>query len=218
MLLRNNSISDILLNIPALLLALTFHELSHGIVAYALGDNTAKRQGRLSLNPLKHIDWLGFIMLITVGFGWAKPVPVDPSYFKDPKKGMAITSIAGPLSNVILAFITALLVSWAGLIYMQDGSLYFSSEKFYNVFLIKFFIYNCAFAMFNLLPIPPLDGSKIVGAFLPNRIYFKYMQYERYGIIVMIVLLYTGILTPILSNGVENLMNAIFNGVSFIIK
>ncbi|NLB80838.1 MAG: site-2 protease family protein [Clostridiaceae bacterium] len=216
--LSNNSISDILLNIPALLLALTFHELSHGIVAYALGDNTAKRQGRLSLNPLKHIDWLGFIMLITVGFGWAKPVPVDPSYFKDPKKGMAITSIAGPLSNVILAFITALLVSWAGLIYMQDGSLYFSSEKFYNVFLIKFFIYNCAFAMFNLLPIPPLDGSKIVGAFLPNRIYFKYMQYERYGIIVMIVLLYTGILTPILSNGVENLMNAIFNGVSFIIK
>ncbi|MCK9478007.1 MAG: site-2 protease family protein [Firmicutes bacterium] len=215
--LRNNSISEILLLIPALLISLTIHELSHGLAAFALGDNTAKRQGRLSLNPIRHIDWIGFIMLLTVGFGWAKPVPVDPRYFKDTKKGMAITALAGPVSNIILACISAFVLYLAGFIVMQGGNIYITSQKFYVTFILKLFVYNCAIAMFNFLPIPPLDGSKILGAFLPNRIYYKYMQYERYGMIIMIVLLYSGFLTPVLSNGVSNLMNAIFKGVEFII-
>lgn len=212
MLLRNNSISEILLLIPALLISLTIHELSHGLAAYALGDNTAKRQGRLSLNPLKHIDWIGFLMLMTVGFGWAKPVPVDPRYFKDTKKGMAITALAGPVSNIIVAFFSAIALYLA----LQSGNNGNSFQMLYVDFLQVMLIYNCSIAMFNFLPIPPLDGSKILGAFLPNRVYYKYMQYERYGIIIMIVLLYSGFLTPILSNGVSNLVDAIFKGVRYI--
>lgn len=203
--LRNNSLSEILLLVPALLISLTFHELSHGYAAYLLGDNTAKREGRLSLNPIMHIDWIGFLMLMTVGFGWAKPVPVDPRYFKDAKRGMALTALAGPFSNIILAFLSGLGLSLMPL-EMQGGIMY--------TFTLQLLFYNCALAIFNLLPIPPLDGSKILGAFLPNDLYYKYLYYERYGMIIMIVLLYTRILTPILSNGVNNLIRLIFSALS----
>lgn len=212
--LRNNSLSEILLLVPALLISLTFHELSHGYAAYLLGDNTAKREGRLSLNPIMHIDWIGFLMLMTVGFGWAKPVPVDPQYFKDAKRGMALTALAGPFSNIILAFLSALGLVIMGAIVMHDGDIYVTSQATVVSFVLLLFKFNCALAIFNLLPIPPLDGSKIVGAFLPNDLYYKYLYYERYGMIIMIVLLYTRILTPILSNGVNNLMRLIFSALS----
>ena len=110
--LRHNSLQEILLLVPVLLISLTVHEMAHGLAAYALGDNTAKREGRLSLNPIHHIDWIGFILLMTVGFGWAKPVPVDPRYFKDPKKSMALTSLAGPFANILLAFLGAAVLSF----------------------------------------------------------------------------------------------------------
>jgi Zn-dependent protease len=200
--LNFSSLTDFLLLIPTVLIVITAHEYAHGAAAYLLGDNTAKRAGRLTLNPIKHIDWIGLILLVTAGFGWAKPVPIHPGYFKNPKRGMALTALAGPAANILLAFAAAFAIAlWrpAGLA---------------QSFLTAFFQCNCALAMFNFLPIPPLDGFKIAGAFLPDAWYFRVMRYERYGMILMILLLYTGILTPVLSQGVRNLMVAILRAVS----
>lgn len=204
--LSNTSIIDWVMLIPALLISFSVHELSHGVVAYWLGDNTAKRQKRLTLNPLAHIDWIGFIMILSVGFGWAKPVPIDARNFKDPKRGIALTSLAGPLSNIILAFLSAVALVLMGAVQYP----YVSSEGVLTIFLTKLFIYNCSIAIFNLLPIPPLDGSKIVGAILPDRWYFKMMRIEPYGMIIMILLLATGIASRLLITGVENIMTFIF--------
>ena len=203
--LMHNSLQEILLLVPVLLISLTVHEMAHGLAAYALGDNTAKREGRLSLNPIHHIDWIGFILLMTVGFGWAKPVPVDPRYFKDPKKSMALTSLAGPFANILLAFLGAAVLSFTT-----------DRVRLLSEALALFVQYNCALAMFNLLPIPPLDGSKIVGAFLPDRLYYRYLFYERYGMIILIILLYTGILTPLLRNGVNNLIGLIIKALALL--
>ncbi|MDD3765778.1 MAG: site-2 protease family protein [Eubacteriales bacterium] len=204
--LRNTSITEWILLIPALLISFSIHELSHGLVAYLLGDNTAKRQKRITLNPLAHIDWIGFIAILSVGFGWAKPVPINPRNFKDPKRGIALVSLAGPLSNIILAFISATILVLMGAVRYP----YISSEGIIVIFLTKLFIYNCSIAIFNLLPIPPLDGFKIVGAVLPNRWYFSLMRIESYGMIIMILLLATGVVSKLLVTGVENIITFIF--------
>lgn len=204
--LRNTSITEWILLIPALLISFSIHELSHGLVAYLLGDNTAKRQKRITLNPLAHIDWIGFIAILSVGFGWAKPVPINPRNFKDPKRGIALVSLAGPLSNIILAFISATILVLMGAVRYP----YISSEGIIVIFLTKLFIYNCSIAIFNLLPIPPLDGFKIVGAVLPNRWYFNLMRIESYGMIIMILLLATGVVSKLLVTGVENIITFIF--------
>ncbi|MGN1329318.1 MAG: site-2 protease family protein [Eubacterium sp.] len=172
---------------------LPIHELAHGWVAYKLGDNTAKNQGRLSFNPFAHLNPIGTLMIFLFGIGYANPVPVNPNNFKNPKKGMAITSLAGPVSNLIMGFFSVF-------VYYAIASFYNGSTVMYAVMYFFYFAasVNVTLAVFNLLPIPPLDGAKILGAVLPDRTYFKYMQYERYVMIALFVLLFVGVLdTPI---------------------
>lgn len=189
-----------LILLGVLMVSLTVHELSHGLAAYALGDKSIKGTGRLSLNPLRHIDWLGFILLVIVGFGWAKPVMVNARYFKNPKQGMALCALAGPVSNILLAFISTILLIC-----------FYDSTNMYVLLVLQLFVqYNCVLAMFNFLPIPPLDGSKVVGAFFPNGLYIKYMMFERFGFIILILLSSFGALSPLLHTGVNNLMDLIF--------
>lgn len=169
------------------------HELAHGWVAYKLGDNTAKNQGRLTFNPIAHIDPIGMAMILLFGFGYAKAVPVDMRNFKNPKRDMALVGVAGPAANIVMSFIFGFFFVAA------DRLLPFNNA----VQLLEYFFYfaasiNVTLAVFNLLPIPPLDGSKILAGFLPDKAYWKYMQYERYAMILIIVLLFTGVLDKVL--------------------
>ena len=167
----------------AALIALTAHEYCHGYAAYRLGDPTAKSLGRLTLNPMRHLDPIGALCMILFHFGWAKPVPINPRYFKNPKKGFAIVAIAGPAINLILSFLSAgaYLLLWA---LVKDVA--FTSELWFNVakngllFLFIFHSLNLGFALFNLIPIPPLDGSRLLSVILPPKQYFGLMRYERY--------------------------------------
>lgn len=180
-----------LITAGACLLCISFHEMCHGWAALMLGDQTAKRAGRLTLNPLRHIDLLGLVMLLTVRFGWAKPVPVDMRNFKNPKAGMAITALAGPVSNVLLSGVS--LSCYAVCAFYNQ--LYGGSVIYY---LGTFFLYTASLsaglAVFNLLPVPPLDGSKILFALLPDELYAKLMRYERYGGLILMALLLIGVL------------------------
>ncbi len=187
--------------VPILLISLTLHEMAHGLASYMLGDKTAKYNGRLSLNPLRHIDWFGFLMLLVAGIGWAKPVPVNAYCFKDPKKGMAITALAGPLMNILLVFISLILYA-LGILYNWN--------EYVMLFLYISAQYNAVLAMFNMLPIPPLDGSKVLLAFLPQKYYFKFMAYEQYGMIVILILAFTNISSKIISVGVDNLIDKLW--------
>ena len=191
-----------LMTVPILIISLTLHEISHGFAAFLMGDKTAKYNGRLSFNPLKHIDWFGFLMLLIAGIGWAKPVPVDMFRFKDPKKGMAITALAGPLMNVILVFVSLILYA-LGVVYEWNSYL--------KMFLFISAQYNAIIAMFNLLPIPPLDGSKILLSFLPDRYYYKVLAYEHYGMILIIILSFTNMTSKLISTGVDNLVNKLWD-------
>lgn len=179
------------------------HELCHGWVAYKLGDNTAKRQGRLTFNPIAHIDLIGMIMILVLGFGYAKAVPVNMNNFKRPKLGMALTALAGPLSNLILAFFSIFI--YYALPDSESGILYYIS-----VFFSFSAIINTSLAVFNLLPIPPLDGSKILAGVLPDKIYYKYMQYERYSMILLFVLIISGVL--------DRVLNAIISAVIYVLS
>lgn len=182
-------VGEILIVVLASLLCITFHECSHGFVAYKLGDPTAKRQGRLSLNPIKHIDIFGLIMMAVFKFGWAKPVPVDMRYFRNPKTGMALVAIAGPLSNILLAYV-ALLVR-AIVIFFLYGT---AAGSIIITFLEYVALLSIGLAIFNIIPIPPLDGSKVLNAVLPNKIYYKVMQYERIGMLLLLAVMYLGVL------------------------
>ena len=178
-----SSLRDMAVRLVAVLICLTVHETCHGLAALALGDPTAKRMHRLSLNPLRHIDWFGFAMLALAGFGWAKPVPVDPSYFKKPKLGMALTALAGPASNLLLAL--ALLLATRLLFSV-------TSSAFLLELLVRTAILSVGLGIFNLIPIPPLDGSKVLFALLPDRQYALLMRYERYGMFLLLALVMLG--------------------------
>lgn len=178
-----------LVTVASAVLCITFHETCHGLMAYALGDDTAKRSGRLSLNPLKHIDIFGLIMLAVAHFGWAKPVPVNMNRFRNPKVGMAVCALAGPLGNVVLCAVCMVFYGICRYCSYQTGGLYYI-----EMFLTYTIILSAGLAVFNLLPVPPLDGSKILFAILPSRWYLKLMQFERYGMVVLMVLLLTGML------------------------
>ena len=179
------SMGKMAMRAAAVLVCLTVHETCHALAAYALGDPTAKRQHRLSLNPLHHIDWLGLAMLMLAGFGWAKPVPVNPYFFKKPKSGMALTALAGPVSNFLLALLA--LVALRFFLPVLGGA------SLLNQFLLECAILSIGLGVFNLIPIPPLDGSKVLGALLPARQYEMLLRYEHLGILVLWALLLVGV-------------------------
>ena len=202
-----HSMLGAILRVLAVLLCLTVHETCHGLAAYVLGDPTAKSRHRLSLNPLRHIDWLGLAMMFFVGFGWAKAVPVDPRYFKKPKEGMALTALAGPVSNFLLAVIA---LSGSKVIYL------YASYSVWMELLFNFLLYTVAplsigLGLFNLLPIPPLDGSKVLGAVLPDGLYFMLMRYERYGMFLLIALSYFGITSHLISGAIQSVYAGLLN-------
>jgi Zn-dependent protease len=180
--------------LPGILIALTFHEFAHGLAAYAMGDDTAKNAGRLSLDPMKHIDPIGFIMLFIMRFGWAKPVPINENNFKHERLGLFFVSIAGITMNLILALIFQLILFFTADIVQLSA----------YVDVMRGIVWiNIMLAAFNLLPIPPLDGSKIIYTFLPRNLRFTFYKYESYGSIILIILLLTGgislLLNPVIS-------------------
>jgi len=177
---------------PALLVALVCHEVAHGYVAYLLGDPTAKSEGRLTLNPFKHLDPLGTLAFFFVSFGWAKPVPVNPRYFKNPRQGMLLTAIAGPGTNFILAAAFAMGIHIMTSIEFMPGTM---TAKIiiplYHISQAGVFV-NLILGVFNLIPIPPLDGSNVLAYFLPPQMAFKFMSLSRYGFVILIGLIIVG--------------------------
>lgn len=181
-----------LFRIPTILFAISVHESAHAWVAYKLGDPTARDNGRISLNPLRHLNPLGMIMMLLVGFGWASPVMINARNFKNPKAGMALSSLAGPLSNLILGFIASIGYVCCSVFLADSGSAFVAAL---TMFLWVFLNLNVGLAIFNLIPIPPLDGSRILLLFLPQKIYFKIMRYEQYILIAFMVLMITRVIT-----------------------
>lgn len=192
------SMLDMVLRLAAVLLCLTVHETCHGLAAYALGDPTARRAHRLSLNPLRHIDWFGLLMMFAAGFGWAKPVPVNPNYFKKPKQGMALTALAGPVSNFLLALLTLL----AARIFC-DVAAYSETNQRILDFLLMVSVLSIGLGLFNLVPIPPLDGSKVLFAVLPDRAYDWLMRNERYGMLLLFALVFFDVGSNALSKTIQ---------------
>ncbi|MDR7869990.1 MAG: site-2 protease family protein [Tissierellaceae bacterium] len=189
---------NFLYNLPGLLVAIVFHEFSHGMAAYVLGDNTAKNSGRLTLNPIKHIDPVGFIAMLIFRFGWAKPVPINPLNFKNRKRDTLLVSIAGPAANFIISIIIILV---------------FKANIVRNYIAIEMLFitlwYNIMLGIFNLLPFPPLDGSKVVASLLPEKIEYYFYKYERYLYLVLILLIFTDMIDKILSPVINIVINTL---------
>ena len=200
------SLGSVALRAAAVLLCLSVHETCHGLAALALGDPTAKARHRLSLNPLRHIDWLGLAMMFVAGFGWAKPVPVNPNYFKKTKQGMAVTALAGPASNFLLALL-AMLISRLIYLYAPYNPVW---QTVFDFCLYTVAPLSIGLGLFNLLPLPPLDGSKVLAMFLPDRAYAVWMRYERYGKLVLLVLSFADIGSSFISNAILGVYSAFF--------
>lgn len=189
---------DILISFPGLLIAIIFHELAHGYTAYLLGDNTAKQSGRLSLNPIKHIDPIGFLFMLIFRFGWAKPVPINPTNFKNRKRDTFFVSIAGVVTNFIIAIIAAFVINYAPI----------KNQILYQVVLTTLW-YNIMLGVFNLLPFPPLDGSKVVASFLPAKYEYYFYKYERYFYFILIILIATNMIHKIIGPIIDFVLNVI---------
>ncbi len=231
-----NQLIAILLSIPGVFLALSVHECAHGWMSYKLGDPTARNLGRLTLNPIKHIDPIGLICMVLFHFGWAKPVPVNARYYKKPRRDMALVAAAGPISNLLMCILGMLLLHLVYLIYsftpdaLPFATIWYTSlygvpiemdtaaKIVYVLFIFfeQFSILNVSLAVFNLIPIPPLDGSRIVYIFLPTKWYFGIMRYERIIMMVMFVLLWLGAFSGILSTVSGWLLNGIIDLVRLI--
>ena len=200
------------IRIPVVLISLTVHEVSHGLMAYRLGDTTARDMGRLSLNPLRHLTLIGSLCMLLFGFGFAKPVPIDTRRFKNPKRDMALTAIAGPLSNFILAFfgviIEAVLLKIPLNTEVKDFG-YWVIVITYS-FIYAFIMLNIGLGMFNLIPLPPLDGSRVLLVFLPQRLYFGVMKYEQYIMIGLFALIWSGMLDGFLVSARDTIYNGFY--------
>jgi Zn-dependent protease len=196
----NQFIIELIILAPPLLFALTLHELAHGFIAFHLGDPTARDAGRLSLNPLKHLDPLGTIAFFFIKIGWAKPVPVNPSYFRNPKKDMLWVALAGPLTNLVLAIASAILTKgiWALAAVLPYSATAEAILVPINSMLIASVWINLVLCIFNFLPIPPLDGSRILTGILPDRLALSYMKIERFGFILILVLAFSGVLSKVI--------------------
>ncbi|MDA3733466.1 site-2 protease family protein [Niameybacter massiliensis] len=211
-----DSVFEVVQTLIAVLVAITFHEFAHGYVSYKLGDPTPKQTGRLSLNPFRHLDFLGTICLMVVHFGWAKPVQVNPNYYKNPKKGMVLVALGGPVMNFFIALFS---VFFMGVILKVTGGQvtvgYMGDIIIFVYGLLQMLaIINLSLGIFNLIPIPPLDGSKILGAILPQDKYFKYMRYERFGYLALLLILSFDVLrTPL-----NMIMSGMYEGVWFIVS
>ena len=182
-----------LISIPLILIALVGHELAHGYVSTWLGDPTPKAYGRLSLNPLQHIDPIGALLMLVAGFGWAKPVMINPQYYKNRKWGTALVALAGPLSNLCMAFVSLLLYVIFCTVCAKAGiwsALPDAVIDWSGTIAILLASYNLSFMLFNLIPIPPLDGSKVLGALLPDRVYYKMLNYERYYTLILFAIIF----------------------------
>lgn len=192
------TVIEYILTALAVLIALTLHEFSHAYAAYRLGDNTAKYAGRLTLNPIKHLDPIGTLCLVFFHFGWARPVPIDARNFKKPKRDFAISALMGPLANIVTAFVFVALYllsfKWYVGVYTSAVPNAFLLNLTYNLtnFLAIFVSVNIGLGVFNLIPCPPLDGSRLLGAILPERVYFRIMKYERYIYLVLLGWLVVG--------------------------
>ena len=213
--LGEDFLSTLIYIVPAALIAIIMHEFAHGLVSHLLGDPTPEERGRLSLNPLKHLDPIGTLCLIFFKFGWAKPVMVDPRYYKNPKTGMVLVALAGPLMNLIIAF---LCIFGLGIYVKITGSHYTDYNSYFIIFVQFLAIINIGLGVFNLIPFPPLDGSKILGAILPERIYFKIMAYEQYGMIILLLLLSTNLLTKPLIYVQKGILDLFWNISKMILK
>lgn len=214
---KDMQLIGLLITVPCAFIAIVLHELAHGYVSYLLGDPTPKDEGRLTLDPMKHFDLVGLLCLIFFRFGWAKPVRVNPLYYRKPKQGMALVALAGPLTNFIIAFLSLIIVV--------------ITSKFNNIIcliLYTFFLYlariNVSLGIFNLIPVPPLDGSKILGIFLPNESYYKYMSYQKYGMIIIFgIIIVSNIIGSALGTGsllilvVEKIVTGLMNLIDIII-
>lgn len=197
----------ILSSFTVIFLTLPIHEFAHGFTAVKLGDNTPKYEGRLTLNPFAHIDWIGAACILLFGFGWARPVRVNQRYFKNPKRDMAITALAGPLSNIILAFIALILINVFSIFYFVGNVIYYII-----VFLSFIAQINISLAVFNLIPVPPLDGSRLLSALLPYKYYYALMRYEQYIFWALFILLWLGVLdAPLVF-----LSDAVMNGLGWL--
>lgn len=189
-----SGLREIFLRVIPALLCITLHELAHGFTAHALGDDTAKAAGRLTLNPIKHLDPMGLLMMVVFGFGYAKPVPVDMRKFRNPKRGMAVTALAGPLCNVLIALVFYFLYGLLILPLRRSAAGALVLEMLETTVVL-----SLAMAIFNILPIPPLDGSKVLFSLLSDEGYWKLMRYERYGFLILAALLFTNVIDMPLS-------------------
>ncbi len=212
---------NFLFRIPVVLIALSFHEMAHAYAADKLGDSTARWNGRLTMNPASHFDLLGGMMMLFFGIGWAKPVPINPRNFKNPKKGMALTGLAGPLSNLILGFIGVLLLKLNNLAF-RFIPITVATGRLYTILaglFITFASINVYLAVFNMIPVPPFDGSRIFYNFLPDRLYFSVMKYEKIIMVVIILLVFTGRLDyplALISGAIISLFEFIIGLVPFL--
>ena len=209
----NFEFTDIIIYIISALavifITLTIHEFAHAFIAVKLGDNTPRWQGRYTINPFAHIDYLGALAIILVGFGWARPVQVNNNNFRSPKWGMALVALAGPVSNVILSFIALLLCYACATVFEFTQLLFFDYAA---IFLNYVAFISISLAVFNLIPIPPLDGSRILTAFLPYKAYYTLMRFERYSSLILLALIYIGIL----DKPIDLVTNFIYAALSFV--